>query len=363
MIPLTASFGFLMPHFVATTSTGSTIYVQGIQNVAIPVGSGATSATVSINSVSSTAFMLFQGFVTPTANSGAQSWTYVTLADSSTVKAVRNTAGPNTCTGYGIVVNASSNLVKSVQFGTITFTAAQTIGTYTITGVTTSQTVIHLLGELSNQGSIAMQGVEPWGVLTDSVTATFRRQTSGPTETLSFLALEFQPGTVSSVQAIAASGSVAGTTRDTAINSISTSNAIVLHAGNSAQQTSPRNFYCIGQLTSGTNFRETYSSAPSVVCNYNAYVVEFVSGVLASAVQRTAFTLTGNSSGTNAVTSVNTSSAICNYNRSLNNVASQTAGMDRYQASIQLVSSNAVLAVRSSSTDNIRLGYEIAEFN
>ena len=158
-----------------------TQYVNSVQHVSITIPTGAVSATATISSVGSLAFLMFNGFRTNAPSNTLYAFPRIELTNSTTVTVYRNaSSGVYSVTVDLSVVDATSNLVSSVQRGTISIATSTLSNTATISSVTAANTAITLLGYTSTQASLAYPSLEPLLSLSGT-TLTAQRITSAAT--------------------------------------------------------------------------------------------------------------------------------------------------------------------------------------
>lgn len=342
---------------------GGGTYVSSVQHVSITIPTGSTSATATISTVGSRAFLLFNGFQATAATDTSVAYARVELTNTTTVTAYRNSSsGSDTVTVKCVVVDATSSLIASVQTGTISIAGGGTSGTATISSVNASYTALHLLGYINSQTSLSLSNIEP--VLTISgTTITATRQFSGNSSTVGFIVIEFQSAACNqAVQSYQLSWTNSGTSTTQTITSVNTNNALIIYAGSNGNSSSGINkIEQYATLTNGTTVTVNTNTAGFITCRYNFFVVEFASGILKSSVQRNTTTLTGVTSNTSTITSVTTTSALLNF---LRYTSSQTtANIPNVCTNAVLTNGTTVTVARNSSTNNVIGSWEVADFN
>lgn len=341
----------------------ATSYVNSVQYVTITIPTGATSATATISAVGSLAFLNNLGFETITASNGAIGYPRVELTNTTTVTAYRNTSDASiTVTVKACVVDATSDLVTSVQRGTITVASGSTSNTATISAVTNANTIVTHQGQTTDETSQVIKQIENVLSLSGTtVTATRQDGTSGSI-TVGYQVVEFKGSALAqSVQNIAKTWN-SGTSTTATITSVNTNNAIIFYAGSSCATTANHaQAEQMAQLTDATTVTISINTASTLAHSFNCSVVEFASGVLASAVQRGTTTLTAATSNTSTITAVNTSKAMLNY---LHYTAStSTSSIRDTCSSAYLTNSTTVTVARGTANNNITGSWAIAEFN
>jgi len=283
------------------------ITAVGVQQFSIKIGAAATSATATINTVGSGAFILWGGNNPSVANNPAEDFAYCTLTNSTTITATRNTS-TGTVTLNGCIIDGdTTNLIKSVQYGTATIANLASTGTAAITGVTNANTAVHLLGWQS--ANTTLSGINEYPIVTLSgTTVTATRVGVAGALVVGFVVIEFQSGCLNqSVQNIAATNALSVTSYTAAVTSVVTNNSICLYAGSNTAvvTTNVAEVKQYGSLTSSTVFTVNVNTAVANAKSYNCSVVEFKSGVLKSAVQRNTTTLTAVKQNQTVLSSVN----------------------------------------------------------
>lgn len=343
---------------------GGGTYVNSVQHVTITIPTSASSATATISSVGSYAFILYDGFQATSSSSSSISFVRLELTNSTTVTAYRHSSsGTQTATVRCVVVDATSSLLASVQFGTVSIASSSTSGTATISSTNSSYTAIHLLGMTGSQASLSYTGIEASLSISGTTVTATRLAAASTTMEVAFVVLEFQSSACNqAVQSYQKSWTNSSTSTTQSITSVDVDKSILIYAGSTGNSTSSAaNTQQHAVLTNGTTVTISTNSAGSASCQYNFFVVEFASGVLASNVQRGTTTLTAASSNTSTISSVNTSKSLLNF---LHFTSSQTsANIPNVQTNAELTNSTTVTVARNSSTNNVTASWEVAEFS
>ena len=113
-------------------------------------------------------------------------------------------------------------------------------------------------------------------------------------------------------------------------------------------------------LTNSTTITLNVNSATSIPVIWNGTVVEFVSGVLASAVQRNTITLTGVTSNTATITGVG-SKAVANWCGF--SASAGASRLDEAETNLTLTNTTTLTAAKNTSTANTTISYEVLDFN
>lgn len=287
------------------------ITAVGVQQFTITIASGSTTGTATINAVGSGAFILWDGNNNSVNGNPSRDYAYLALTNSTTITATRNTGTSGTVVVTGCIVDGdTTNLIQSVQHTTVTIASGSATGTATISSVTDNNTAIHLLGWKSDNTSI--NAPDEFPALTQSGT-TLTATRIGTTGNLvaGALILEFKSGALQqNVQRISATSSSNVTSFTAAVTSVTTTKAICLYAGsNIATSTNLNLVKMYGSLTNATTFTVNVNTGVANAKTYNASVIEFVSGVLNSSVQRNTTTLTAVASNITTLTSINVSNS------------------------------------------------------
>lgn len=282
----------------------------GVQNFSITISGASTTGTATINSVGSGAFILAGGVNPSTANNPARDFAYLTKTSATVVTATRNSSTGTVVVNGCIIDGDTANLIKSVQYGTVTIAAAASSGTATVSAVTNANAAVHLTGWSSANTTYSAGQENP--ILTFSgttVTATIAVGASGAGIVVGFVVIEFQGSALNqSVQNVAATHTGSTTSYTATFTSVVLANAITIYAGSSASvpTTDFAEIKQNGALTAVNTLTVDVNTGVALnILNYNCSVVEFVSGVLNSAVQRNTTTLTGVTSATSTLTTVN----------------------------------------------------------
>lgn len=152
-------------------------------------GNASATQTLSPAVDPANCLLLYAGNANAEVDNPAVALTYVTLTNSTTITAVRNTGASNVAV-RGVLLELKPGFIKRVQRGTATFTAATT-KTVTITAVTTGQTILNVPGWLSPNTTFSGANDVISGVLTNSTTITFTRTGSTGLLIVSYEVVEF----------------------------------------------------------------------------------------------------------------------------------------------------------------------------
>lgn len=360
LIIFTAVLLLLSPGAHATTNYLTTV---GVQHFAITIASGATTGTATINAVGSGAFIIYGGLNTAVAANSSEMFGYLTLTNSTTITATRVTSVASAIIITGCIIDAdTTNLIKSVQSGTITIANTTSSGTASISAVTNSNTATHLMGWGSTNTTINPTNEYPILTLSGTTVTATRIGTSG-TLTVAYEIIEFQGSALNqSVQNVAATSSASVSSFTATITSVNTANTICILAGWSNNVASVGVFQQIyGALSSSTVFTATLSGTSSAQAKkFNVSVVEFTSGILTQAVQRGTISIAsgGGTSATATITSSPTAQSIITH---LGNSSTGTSAQNQWENQA-LTNATTVTATSFSQTAARVSSYEVAEF-
>lgn len=331
----------------------------GVQQVSITIPNGSSSATATITAVGALAFILSGQSSGPATPANAQ--VRVTLTNSTTVTATRvGTTG--VAVWKGSVVDATSDLVASVQFGTVTITATNTSSTAAISAVSANTAALVWLGTSNGDGtSLPSTQHAALSYAGTTVTATLGAAAASTT-VVSFCMIEFAAAALNSnVQVFSTAWSNAVTSTTQTITSVSTTNSILIWGGEST--TDAGGLEVARQratLTNATTVTINIGTAGTGTNTYNFTVVEFAAGVLSQAVQRGTIALNGVASNTATITSVNTTKTAA---YSLGNSTTVNTAQDRANVALELTNSTTLTGTKQTSTGNSTVGYAVAEFS
>lgn len=335
-----------------------TSYISGIQQVSITIANGATSGTATISAATGTGILVKQGSTSGLAGTNpARAATRLEYTNSTTITAYRNTADAATCTVNATVVDAKSDLVSSVQYGTINTSTGS--GTATISAVTTNNTAHQELGYTTTATSQSPIG--EWGVLdrTNTTTVTLTCGTSGTNVTYGFCAIDFNGSALNqTVQAVSNAAAPSGVTRTATITSAALNDTWNVYAGIQTNGgANPNSGLQTILQTAATTLTFRTSSAPFVNIRANCYVTTFVSGVLSQAAQRGEISLSAATSGTATITSSATASTLANF------TGNTTSGSNHNVTKYRLTQTNATtLTTNVNSSATGRCAWEALNF-
>lgn len=340
----------------------------GVQQFSITISSGSTNGTATITAVGSGAFIVYGGINPSVSNSNSnEAFAYLTKTNSTTITATRNTGTAGTVVITGSIIDGDpTNLIKSVQYGTISIGAASSSGTASISAVTNANTAIHFLGDAYASAAGYDPTATPILTLSGTTVTATRSAITGNADTVGFVAIEFQGSVLnSSVQNIAASHAQNVTSYTASVSSVTANNTISIYAGQSASINLTNNAQTLqyGTLTNGTTFTvniNTSAGQAGSTYKYNLSIVEFKAGVLNSSVQRGTTTLTAATSNTSTITSVTAANSGIVW---LGDTTSDTGtNFNQDLGAVVLTNGTTVTVQKNSATSNITGSWEVLEF-
>ena len=332
-------------------------FIASCQHFAITIASGSTAGTATINAVDPTRAFIVWGGVRSNAGVTARALATAVLTNSTTVTATRNSGTGSTCTVRGTVVEATGYLVKSVQSGTITLSAA-TSGTATINAVDTSRSVVFFNG-ISTPASAATLLAALHGLaLTNSTTVT-ATASSASSSVVAFTVVEFQPGAVESVQDITVTATNTNTTDTVSLAPDVQPELSALAYGGSQTSTNTLDAaqvrVAIAGPSSATHVRVTGSNTKHGVAGA---VIKFAAGVI-RAIQRGTAAIAAGTSANAAIAAVDTGRSWLAF---LGNDAAAGQTQDQAFAAAYLADDHTVTAeVSTAGTANVN--FEVVSFN
>lgn len=358
---LPSNMGFFAP--AVGGGGGGTTYVNSVQHVAITIAAGSASNTATISSIGLLAFII-NGHWQTTDTSPDKGYCRVELTNSTTVTAYRNTSASTAAlTVYCCVVDATSDLIVSVQQGTVSLSSAQTSNTATVSSVNSNNYAVHYLGSTNVATATSYNKVDI-GLTYSGTTVTATRDTSGAGETCGFVLIEFNGAALNqAVQAISKSWVSSGTSTTSTITSVNTSRSLIIYAGQQSDgTTNGARLKQKAMLTNSTTVTFDVNTANSQNLIYNCHVVEFVSGVLASSAQRGTTTISASStSNTSTISSVTTSKSLLSFLGATTTLTTNSQGS--ILAGTSLTNSTTVTASRGGTSNAVTASWEVMEFN
>lgn len=327
------------------------------QYVEVTIAAGSTSGTATITAVGSLAFLIYNGH-TSAVLSGTTGFPRITLTDSTTVTATRNTSDVgNSVVVRVCVVDPSASLVSSVEYGTITVAAASTTNTATIGSVDTSRSIVIWLGYTTTNGTAASSSSFTAVDLTDATTVTATRNASTGSVTASFVVVQFATGVIQSVQKRSVTMTSNATTTADTISAVTTANTLLFYNGVHSSVQAFNSAYYRLELTSTTNVNLTRTATSTTSKTVKYTVCEFVSGVLTSN-QKSTTSVSGATSADTTVTGVTVGNSILSV--AWYSATGSTA--DETWASGKLLNTTTVRGQKNTAAQTSTLAWELAEF-
>lgn len=330
-------------------------YMNSVQYGVITIAASATSGTATIDAVGSLAWVQIIG---QNNNASADELSKVVaridLTNSTTVTANRFTAASNTVTVWFCVMDANSNLVESIQQGTVA-RAASTSGTATISAVDLTRSVVIWNG-CSGNATIAPSGTRMSAVDLTNTTTVTARSTSSATDTTNFVVVQFQAAVINRLTEYEPSIIDSSLTHNTTVSpSAVMANTTIFYGGTA---TNGQSFYTIVQ-SSTTNILKTRTSTSTTGRTPKFTLVEFKPGVIKSS-QRGTISLISLTSNTATIAPVNKSRSLLNW--SYNALGSDVVGA--LYVGGTLTNGTTVTANVNTNTANTKtLGFSVIEFN
>jgi len=211
--------------------------VSGVRQGTISITSTSMSNTATISSVTtSRSAVFFLGSYSSVSNPTSFQCG-VTLTNSTTVTAFRNSGDSGTSVVGYVVVEFSSGVIQSNQQFSSADTAASTTTTQTISSVNTSNSLIAYGGFTGGSGNISL--LNTYLTLSNSTTVTITKYSANATTRTTYYAvLEFVSGVLANAQR--GSISVSSATSNTAtISSAATNKSFANYVGASFTGTTP----------------------------------------------------------------------------------------------------------------------------
>ena len=254
--------------------------VVSMQTGTIVLGSGVTSNTATISSVStSNAFVVYGGLLSTTSGSVTMrtALTAIDLTDATTVTAIRS-LGTDSATVAYTVVELRPSIIKSVQKVSVTSTAGTTTDDATISAVVLANTVTFGNGMIT--GVVAQRDSNMYrSYLTSTTNYRFERYgTSTTSRTMKATVIEFEPQYIAARNSYQVSVTTADTQVDTAVTMTNRGKVLVNFMGSMYNNaTSTLSSAQVGALsTSTTNVRTIRDSTNSIAADSAFSLIQFV---------------------------------------------------------------------------------------
>ncbi len=286
-------------------------WVISCEHFSITLGTSETSDTYTLTKPVDplTSFIVWGNEIVAAGNTQNNA-ARVTITNSTTVTATRNTASSSATTVYGTVVYCSRRFVKSVQQGTISMSSASV--TATITAVRTDKSICLFQGFTTNNANGNMttgwQSVE----LTNSTTVTGRINTAGTTCVVGYVVVEFQPEAVDYVeQCLITVTSGTGTTKTLARN-VDMYRTALFWGGMTCGNNTRANQLSYAELTDAKTVTVANNTSSASTRYIVVTVIEFARGVVRG-VRRTKITLAAATSNTASIAYVERNKSIASF--------------------------------------------------
>jgi hypothetical protein len=349
--------------FGLPAAAGATAYVTSVQHAAITIANGQTVGTATISSIDTTkTFLIYLGSNNDSNNGGNVTRARVTLTNATTVTATRNTlsAGQSVIVNV-VIVECDSNLIDSVEYGSVSISASTT-GTATISSVTTTRSVAIPLGFTTTSTSTSPADWHAAVTLTNSTTVT-ANVTNSVTDTVNFVVVQFKAAALqSNVQQVSDAYTSTSLTDTKTITGVTANNSMIVWGGHIQSQNNFVDSFYTATLTNGTTVTLTRGGTGAGSRTPYYTVVEFITGVFVSNPQRGTVAMNNVTSNTATISAVG-SKAVCNFQG-----YSTTGSATNTSASIN---SRAILTNSTTVTGNksvagsilATVGYEVLDFN
>lgn len=313
MFTLPAGIGIIKP-----SSAGVTSIISSIQQVSITIGTTATSNTATITSVDTTRAVLIYGGMRGTETSAGpaynQTLTRATLTNATTVTATRNTTSATFTTTINVtVVEFTDAAIDSVEYGSITISAASSSNTATISSVTTARSAVLYLGHTTTAGTGITTSNMPRLTFTNATTITANRSATTGDVTVNFVVVQFASGITNSIQEASISITNTNSTANATISAVTTAKTLVVYGGytngSGGGGNGPMPYVYLANTTTLTAVRTGTSQTTAV----NVTAIEFASSYVSS--KQSGQTAIADASATkdNTVTAVATAKSVTSF--------------------------------------------------
>ncbi len=343
--------------------------IESIQEIEFTIASSAATGTGTISSVTTGNTIVFLDYgrlggqrQTSTVKVNDHTLTMVTLTNSTTVTATRDTADSFAVTVRATVVEFTSAAVGSVQTGTINITSGAS-GTDTITSVTTSRSVVIYQGNISDNAFDPSPAGTNAVALTDATTVTCTRPNSAEDTTVSYSVIEFASGVTDSVQEFAILVEGVSTVTNTAtISSVTVADSCIFPGGllMGASGSQPDQKYLAADLTNATTVTATRITGGFSGPTIYGTVVEFASANISSIQRGTDAFGTGDTSIDVTVTSVTVANSMI-----IATGATSTAFIlesDEQYFTSEIVDATTIRFTKGAVDDVVTVSWELTEF-
>lgn len=338
-------------------------YFYTVQQISIAIGSGAASATQTVDRVGTGTAVIFPGgFISSsTGTNPAITLPRLELTNATTVTAYRNTSDTSTVTVKGTLIYFNSNAVASIQQGTIVFASGDATKTATITSVGTGNSMVINLGNTTAKTTSSSGETVPSLTLTNATTVTATRGVTGTALTVGYAVIEFKPGIVKSLQQLTSTLNSSNNTDNVTITAVNPQNTIIGYGGMNSTGSTFSNTQATMKLTTQSNIAFFRAGVSTGNRNYQYAVMEFIPGVLDN-ILRDSLTFSSGSSTTATVPTTLTSLGVCSQ---IGYISSGSATQyNQVFSNLELTNSTTVTTARGTSAAFISgSGYELFTFN
>lgn len=161
-----------------------------------------------------------------------------------------------------------------------------------------------------------------------------------------------------SIQDVSITFSTTETSNTATINAVDTSRSVIIYNGvRMASNASSNSLFASVELTNSTTVTATRDSTLTTVTTINATIIEFSPKIIKS-IQSSSITLSGTTSATSSISSVDTSLAIALFTGQTTTVNT----IDRSIATVSLDNSTTVKAQKGDSSDSMTVYFSVIEF-
>lgn len=331
-------------------------YVISTEQFSVTIASSSATGTATLTKRVNTAtsFIVWGGQIASATNT-ENTLARLVLTDGVTVTATRDTASATTITVSGTVVYCSPQFVKSVQAGSVSITGAAT--TSTITAVRTDKTVVLANGFTTSNANANLTTSLARVSLTNSTTVTVNMNSVGTTCVVNYVAVEFQPDCVISVQQVAITAASGTSATATLATNVDVNNSLCFFGGQQAAGNTYAQMLSRIQLTNGTTVTANWNTSSIVTRTINVTVVNFAPKVIRS-IRRGTTTITATTSATSTIDFVDVNMAWCMFLGFSCTGSSQSTTWSR----VVLTNGTTITAtLNSSGTDTVN--WEVGWFN
>lgn len=352
--------------FPAAAAAKKSIFRQPVQRVMVTIAAGATSGTAAIPTAIADltrALAVPRGFrYTEASATIDEALPRTELTDASTVTCYRNTSDANDAVTIPVEIYCfRAWAVKSVQRGTIAFSAADTVLTASINAVGSKAHAVHL-GGITNNTVLNHDRFFTNIHLKDSTTVEAERRTASGTVTMGYAVIDWSDAAVESVENVRTSATYGfAPVTYTLSASVDMSRTLALFNGNHGIGNSFSScFYC--RLTAADTLTFVRGGFFSYTPNFCVAIVQFRPRVIKS-LQRGLPTAMGNgtSSRVTTITSVNLEKTMLGWGGFISDISS--GFMSDIYPLLYLSSATQVTMERGgTASGTVTAPYEVIEF-